>query len=1211
MFWRIFSFELKYRLGRPAGYIYFSILFLFTFTTVIYGGFSPSEKAYANSAYSMSAIILIMTIFSLLISSAVMGVPIYRDLEHRTHTYLFSYPIKERDYLLGRFLGSFVVLIFICLGTQFGFLFGSALGPYLGLEEAERFGPFSLSAYVIPTLIFTLPNMLFTGAIFFALVALTRQVFATYVGSILLFILYLVANTLTADLEYRNLVDLLDPFALNTFNNTTRYWTPEEQNTLIPGLTGNIFWNRLIWLSVSLLILAFVYLRFSFTDFLAVRSGKKSKLKEDTKQVQPSLVTIPSVNTYFTPQVFFRHMIRLARLEFTNIIRDPYFLAIILGGVLFLFLDGWFGSGLIYGTPSFPLTYYMLEAKNGTYIVFVFIIIIFYTGETVHRDKSVHFNQITDALPIPNWVQYGSKFISLVAICFFLATMVWITGITSQTIQGYFNYEFDKYFTDIYLITFPRYLQLLMLAFIVHVLVNSKFLGHFISIGIWLLMFGIRNIAEVDYNLFFYTYRPPYLISDMNGFGHFMSPLFWYNFYWLCLGGIFIILGAIFWNRGTESSRQSRLALAKQRLNRSNIFGLALLGLLFIGSGGYIYYNTNVLNSYSTAKQNRLRAVDYEKKYQQYALLSQPKVTDIKVWVDLYPYQRAVKGKAKMTLVNKTPDSIKELHLDMNSPLNQSQITSITWNGAKMKIKEDDERLKYRIYELPKAMRPGQTVTLKVEIDARNAGFVNSGFSSGVVYNGSFVNLGIFPSFGYNAQRELTSDKYRKKYDLPEKKYVAPPQDDPNGLRNFLFDDDADYVNFDAIVSTSANQTVIAPGYVQKTWEENGRKYFEYKMDKPMLNFFNISSAEYAVSQDTWKNPSGEDVAIEIYHHPTHTYNLDRLNEGVKAALDYCSKYYSPYQFRQMRILEFPRYANFAQSFPNTVPYAESFGWVGDFSDPDDTDYAFHVTAHEVAHQWWAHQVTPSATRGANQISESMAEYSAFMVLKHQYGEESLQKFLKYSLDRYLGGRAQESKFEATLLDNDTRQYVWYSKGGLVLYTLQDYMGEDTLNKAFANFVKEAAFREKPPFATSGEWYEHIKAVTPDSLMYLVEDCFEKITLYENRTVEAEYTKMENGKYRVTMKVDTKKKYYDGLGKETSQGKKADLIEIGIFAADGKNKQGMTRKTPLYVKKHWLTPGQHNLEFIVDKKPEKAGIDPYNKLIDRVPDDNLISVSES
>nr|MCU0392514.1 peptidase M1 [Thermoflexibacter sp.] len=190
------------------------------------------------------------------------------------------------------------------------------------------------------------------------------------------------------------------------------------------------------------------------------------------------------------------------------------------------------------------------------------------------------------------------------------------------------------------------------------------------------------------------------------------------------------------------------------------------------------------------------------------------------------------------------------------------------------------------------------------------------------------------------------------------------------------------------------------------------------------------------------------------------------------------------------------------------------------------------------------------------------------------------------------------------------RAYVWYQKGSLIMYALADYIGEENLNRGLRNFLDSAAFRQKAPFATTSEFLPYLEAVTPDSLKYFLEDGWKKIALYENRITKASYQKIKDDEYKVKMTVNSKKLYYDGLGKETGKGEGKDYIEIGIFTEDGKNKKGMTTKTPLYLKKHWLGEGEHTLEFTVKGKPIKAGIDPYNKLIDRIPDDNVMSVSE-
>ncbi|MDH4091378.1 MAG: M1 family aminopeptidase [Cyclobacteriaceae bacterium] len=1208
MLWKIFLFEVKYRLKRPATWAYFAIIFLFALISGIYGNSPASEKVFVNSSYAIGQFIIILSIFEMLIASAVMGVPVYRDIEYQTKDYFFAYPIREKSYLMGRFLGSFVILLLISFGYHLGTWIGGPIGVLSGEIEPEQYGPFVFHHYLYNTLVLGLPNLFFTGTVFFSLVVLTRKIVVTYVGSVILFVGYLLANALTRDLDNKTLVDILDPFALTTYVNATKYWTPAEQNVMLIPLTGNFLWNRILWIGLSLVLFLFTYFRFSFRSMLEVSSGKITK--EDLAETKSlSLHDLPVVQKIYSRSIYFQKMLRLSVLEFRNIIKDFYFVSILLAGVLFLFLDGWFGSP-IFGTPSLPVTYYMLEAKDADYIIFVFIIIIFYTGEVVHRDKLVHYANISDALPIPNWVVYGSKFLSLALISFVLVNLVLLCGVLNQIIKGYFNFEFSMYFTDLYLIEFPEYIQLVMLAFIVHILVNNKFVGHVISIGIWVAFFGLRNFAELNYNLFFYSYGPGYVVSDMNGFGHFFKAITWFNVYWLSLGTVFLIIGNLFWNRGAESGFGARWKLARQRFNAQAAIPLTFFTLLWVGCGAFIYYNVSVLNVYHTIKEGKRISADFEKKYKRYEFSAQPKIADVKVNIDIFPTERYTKAAGIFTIVNKTNRPIDSLMLNIGSPIAHTKIETLKIDGLPLKMVMEDSQNRFFIYVMPRTMEPGDTMKMDITMDARYRGFPNSGLDREIVYNGTFFDLGIFPSFGYPGD-PMTSDKDRKKYGLPKKDYVLPPQTDPWGLSNLLFNDDADYVTFEAVVSTEPDQIAVAPGYIQKEWEENGRKYYHYKMDNEMDLFFNISSARYAVLRDTWIGAGGNEVNIEIFHHPSHTYNLDRYVKSIKASLTYYAKNFRPYQYDQIRVLEFPRYASFAQSFPNTVPYSESFGWVADFSDPDDTDYSYYVTAHEVAHQWWGHQVTPSATRGANQLSESMAEYSALMVLQHEYGKDVMQNRLKYSLDRYLRGRAGEDKFEETLLENDSRSYVWYDKGSLVLYALQDLIGEDSLNAAFKKFIDTAAFRQKPPFPTSNEWYSYINAATPDSLKYFIEDAFEKITLYENRIINADYKKMEGENYRVTMTVQTRKIYYDGQGKEKETGAGKDLIDIGIFAEDGKNDQGMKKKVPLYLKKHWLTPGEHVLEFVVEGKPVKAGIDPYNKLIDRIPDDNLKTVDES
>jgi aminopeptidase N len=360
--------------------------------------------------------------------------------------------------------------------------------------------------------------------------------------------------------------------------------------------------------------------------------------------------------------------------------------------------------------------------------------------------------------------------------------------------------------------------------------------------------------------------------------------------------------------------------------------------------------------------------------------------------------------------------------------------------------------------------------------------------------------------------------------------------------------------------------------------------------------FFNYTSARYQVKRVPYKG-----VNIEIYYDPKHTFDVDDFVAASKAGLDYYQTNYGPFQFAQYRILEFPRYRGFAQSFPNTVPFSEGIGFIGRVEKPDDIDFCYFVTAHELAHQWWGHQLIGGLVKGSNMMSESLAEYSALRVMEKKYGTYNMRKFLKHELDGYLRGRAGEVRREPPIVLVQNEPYVWYQKGSLVLYALSDYIGEDKLNAALKTLLDKHKFAG-PPYPDTRDFVAALREATPIELQYLVTDLFENITLYDNKVTSAKVTETPDHKFKVSMLVSAKKFRADGAGNETPQSLH-DLIEVGVFSGTKDHEQ------PIHVEKRWLTRESTPIEFVVDRKPTRAGIDPYSKLIDRNPEDNLTDVT--
>jgi hypothetical protein len=194
---------------------------------------------------------------------------------------------------------------------------------------------------------------------------------------------------------------------------------------------------------------------------------------------------------------------------------------------------------------------------------------------------------------------------------------------------------------------------------------------------------------------------------------------------------------------------------------------------------------------------------------------------------------------------------------------------------------------------------------------------------------------------------------------------------------------------------------------------------------------------------------------------------------------------------------------------------------------------------------------------------------------------------------------------------NCNRSYQWYQKGSLILYALQDYIGEDKLNAQIKAFRDSFGLKENPPFAGSYDLYAFIQKAVPDSLRYFLEDSWLKIALYENRILKATAQKISGDEYEVTLQVKARKMYADEKGNEAEATNTHDYIDIGIFAEEKTEKNGKKLTQPLYLKKQQFKNGDHTLKIRVKGKPVKAGIDPYNQLIDRIPEDNKIEVNIS
>jgi ABC-2 type transport system permease protein len=1182
----LLGFELGQLLKNGVFWIVVAVYALMGFGTMASDNVSIGGGVGNTMRNAPAVVISILGSFSvvsvLLATIFVAGIAI-RDFEQRTAELFFATPMKKRDYLLGRFGGGLAATFAIMLAMAIGLYVGSLM-PWL---DSSRLGPTPWAAYAWAFGVLVLPNLLFVSALMFLLATLTRSMLYTYLGVIVFFVLWSMSDSFTRDLDTRWVGALVDPSGANAVTEHIRYWSSAQLNSQLPALSGMLLANRALWIGIAIVMLlaAFGLFRADREGIVLRRRKAAQAMDEADATAAPAQSVQATLRSDWRAQ--WRQYLHQSWFDLRNTLRGAPFIVMLVLGLLLTFTVVKF-SGLIFGTQTLPVTAQMLDMINGGMSLFLIIIITFYAGEMVWRERSMRVAEATDAYAAPDWVPLAAKMTALSGVVAVVLVACALFTIGYQLFDGYHNIEPLLYAKGL-LLQFVPFVLIAALAVFLQVATGNMFVGYVLMIT-YLVVRVVMGMYDFDHALYNYGKASPTPYSDMNGYGHFIGPWLWFRAYWAAFALLLLGIATALWPRGTSLAWKDRLKTAKLRLRGTPLRATLTVALLaFVGLGGWIYYNTNVLNEYVPGDLAKQRQADYEKAYRKYRDLPQPRIAGIRADVDIFPETRSVAISGRYRLENRTSKPIAELHVTIDPEI------ETTLDFPAHKLVESDPVSGYRIYRLDTPLAPGAAMDFDFRYTDAPHGFPLDGGGTAVVYNGTFFNnMAALPQFGYNERMQLQDRNDRKKYDLPELPRM-PKIDDRAERNNNYISGNADWVDFETTVSTSSGQIALAPGYLQREWSKDGRHYFQYKSEAQLLPFFSWLSADWKVKRDRWN-----DVALEVYYDAKHPYNVDRMIESAKDSLDYYTHNFSPYQFRQLRFLEFPNYSRFAQAFAGTVPFSESIGFIADLRDKEKIDYVYYVTAHETAHQWWAHQVVGANVQGATMLSESLAQYSALMVMEHKYGPQRMRRFLKHELDTYLMSRATERVQELPLALNENQQYIHYNKGSVVFYALKDAIGEDTLNRILSRFLDKWAFKG-PPYPTTRDFLADLYAGTDPKFHPLIRDMFERIVFFDNRAVEATAKKRADGKYALTLKVHSAKLVAEGKGKEAEE-KMDELVDIAVFSRPPGGKEDDEKV--LYLHKHHVTKADTTIELVVDAEPYEAGIDPYNKLVDRASDDN-------
>jgi hypothetical protein len=883
------------------------------------------------------------------------------------------------------------------------------------------------------------------------------------------------------------------------------------------------------------------------------------------------------------------------RVEVRQVLTSPGLIILTLLAIAFTALVLWVARSA-YGTSDHPTVAATITGVRGGSALFLLMIAAFYGGELVWRERDRKINELIDSTAVPSWVMTIPKVLAIFLVLLIVNVAAALTGIAYQLIEGAKSLGLAGYFAWFILPAAVDGLLIAILAVFLQVLSPNKYLGWGLLFAWFVLGIFLSNMGYAN-PLYTYLGSPNVPLSDFVGADGFWWGAAVFQFYWLCFAVILGVLAHLLWPRGTDLAVRRRLSRLPQAIGAPAIAMIAVAAVAMAATGAYGYYNIKVLNRYQTSDEAEKFSADYERKYLKYEKLPQPSITKVALDVQLFPKKRLLLTDGRYDLVNKTNAPIDQIHVRQLDP--DLEFLSLDVAGAH--LVSYDKKFGYRIYRFDHPLAPGATSSLVFKSRLWRRGFKAFTPDTDILPNGTFVNNFEFaPEIGMNRRNLLTDRAKRRRQHLPPDLRPAKLEDMSATAHNYI---GSDWVQSKIRLTTDADQTPIAPGSRVSDTTSDGRRTAMFVSTAPILNFFSIQSADYRVASIVHNG-----IRESVYYLAGHDWNVPKMLRAISTALDYYRSHFGPYQFNYARIVEFPGYNSFAQAFAGTMPYSESIGFNAKTDDPTKIDFTTYVIAHEMSHQYWAHQVIGADMQGGTSMSETLAQYSALMVMKHLYGPDKIRRFLKYELDAYLQSRKGEAVEEVPLERVENQQYIHYRKGSLVMYLLQQRLGEDAVDRALARFLAKWRFKG-PPYPRSLDLIAEFRkeAKTPEQ-QQLITDLFERITIYDLKVTDATTRKDPTG-WTTTLKIAADKYYANGKGVET----KAPLnepIEIGLFT--GRPGIGdFSSKNVVMMEQRPIHSGTQQIVVHTAKKPTFAGVDPYNFYIDRNSDDNVKDVTAS
>jgi len=1162
MFNEIVRLEIRQQLRSPVFWL--ALLSLGAYSA---WGINDVSRLLARPGVYANASMLTVQLIALVGFANTVFIPLFiaqamlRDIEHDTAPLIYATAVSRFDYVLGRFFAGYAVALIVpafCLLV----ILASPFAPWV---DAHRIGPTPWHAFGWAFCILVAPNTLLLCACMGALASRTRSLKSMYVGLIgFMAVRFGIVGALSHQGD-GSLAVFLDPSAAKPIIDAILLGTNPFVNRNVPPLQGALCLNRVIWLCVSAILVAATYLSF-----------RRNLPAERTCRLAPGIADARRPTGWSSaPQRFHRWMWlsqvgSLCRLDLMTVLRSPSFVVL----VFICLLSTCFNLGYSAGADGvLPTTRVVLGSVHQALHWPLYIAVGFYAGDLAWRARLHHFATASDAYPVDNTAQLLGQLLALAAVIGITVLSCTLAGLGWQLSHEAPEVPIVTYAVSTCLTVLP-YLYFAVLALFLQALTHHRYAGYALS-GLCLVIFEVvLPQYRLDNPLWTYGHLPAQSISDVTGFFPTLPVALAYALYWSAGAAVLFVLACLCRVRGEDAALRLRWLHVRQRLGKSRRWEGAVSLALFIGIGAAIWTNQ------VTPQFNNEEAASYEILYGKYAALPQPRISSISLDVGIYPdrHRALVEGTYELSNTSTTP--IQDLVIQYGRSFALDSVTL-----ASQQALVADKRLGFFVYRLKEALAPGQTLAFGFKLSHEDPSLPTWQSQVLVPGNGVFFTNAELPRIGYQPRLEVTDPSMRAKFGLQSSRRNLFSGDASNLLGN-----DADWLTYRATLSTIRGQVALTSGRLASTWTAGGRVFYRYVSDAPMLNMMPFLFGAYASTAT-----HAADTLVTVYHTPAHSWNTDGVLHAAKDSLSTYAALWGAYPHRQLTLVEVSGHTS-AQSFPGIIVLPEVEMFSAKKPDANGTDTPYFAVAHEVAHQWWGHQVIAADAPGFDVLTESMAQYSALSVLERTHSLEAVDATLRDMLKSYSLGHGTNMAPELPLVETIGQPYVAYNKGPLALRAIAEHVGQEQFTHVLQQFFREERFKANPYPSTSKLVQQFLSAWQDAPSRQLIDELFKSVALYNLQILSARSTLRADGQYEVTLDIQGTRIERAPAGDEKSTPISVP-VDLAILEETASGKPGKE----IARERIRLDPSGHqtHFTFATSGKPAFAVLDSHYLLLNQ------------